>query len=123
MIFDKIAAMVGLLDYKSKPFANIPLFDHSKSRGFRISNTDCIHANIVYLSNKQLLIKYFSGQVNRLVGKRVVSKFAYDGVKEVHKRRYLLQPIAVEVFCSDGQNQFLAFAKSVRPKVSLPEKS
>ena len=62
-------------------------------------------------------VTHVSGQVNRLVGKRVVSKFAYDGVKEVHKRRYLLQPIAVEVFCTDGQNQFLAFAKSVRPKV------
>ncbi len=55
--------------------------------------------------------------MNRLIGKRVVSKFAFDSVKEVHKRRYLLQPIAVEVFCTDGQNQFLAFSKSIRPKV------
>ena len=76
----------------------------------------------LFISLKQDIITYFSGQVNRLVGKRIVSKFAYDGVKEVHKRRYLLQPIAVEVFCSDGQNQFLAFAKSVRPKVSFSEK-
>jgi hypothetical protein len=42
---------------------------------------------------------------------------SYETVKEVHKRRYLLQPIAVEVFGSDGQNQFLAFSKTVRPKV------
>jgi len=64
------------------------------------------------------LTKYFfQGQVNRLIGKRQVSKFAHDSIKEVHKRRYLLQPIGVEVFCSDGQNQFLAFSKSVRSKV------
>jgi hypothetical protein len=31
------------------------------------------------------------------------SKFAYDDIKEVHKRRYLLQPIAVEDFSSDGR--------------------
>ena len=83
------------------------------------------------LFNKPRLLRHLSsskstnlfdrpGQVNRLIGKRVVSKYAYESIREVHKRRYLLQPIAVEVFCSDGQNQFLAFIKSVRPKVSLP---
>jgi hypothetical protein len=49
--------------------------------------------------------------------KRQVYKYAYDSVKEVQKRRYLLQPIAVEVFCSDGQNQLLAFIKQTRLKV------
>ena len=52
--------------------------------------------------------------------KRQVKKYAYDGVKEVHKRRYLLQPIAVEVFCADGQTQLLAFLKDVRTKVRDP---
>ena len=71
-------------------------------------------------SSKSINLFDRPGQVNRLIGKRVVSKYAYESIREVHKRRYLLQPIAVEVFCSDGQNQFLAFIKSVRPKVSLP---
>jgi hypothetical protein len=48
---------------------------------------------------------------------RLVNKFASDNVKEVHKRRYLLQPIAVEVFSSDGQNHLLAFNKNIRAKV------
>lgn len=45
------------------------------------------------------------------------SKFAYDDIKEVHKRRYLLQPIAVEVFSSDGRNYLLAFPRKLRNKV------
>ncbi|XP_052069301.1 WD repeat and FYVE domain-containing protein 3-like isoform X1 [Mytilus californianus] len=49
--------------------------------------------------------------------KRTNSKFAYDDIKEVHKRRYLLQPIAVEVFSSDGRNYLLAFPRKLRNKV------
>ncbi|XP_078070095.1 WD repeat and FYVE domain-containing protein 3 isoform X4 [Mustelus asterias] len=49
--------------------------------------------------------------------KRTCSKFAYEDIKEVHKRRYLLQPIAVEVFSGDGRNYLLAFQKGVRNKV------
>ena len=45
------------------------------------------------------------------------SKFAYDDIKEVHKRRYLLQPIAVEVFSSDGRNYLLVFPRKLRNKV------
>ncbi|KAK3103345.1 hypothetical protein FSP39_018631 [Pinctada imbricata] len=45
------------------------------------------------------------------------SKFAYEDIREVHKRRYLLQPIAVEVFSSDGQNYLLAFPRKLRNKV------
>ena len=41
-------------------------------------------------------------------------KFHYDDVTEVHKRRYLLQPIALEIFCSDGRNYLLAFPRKVR---------
>ncbi|KAJ7327170.1 hypothetical protein JRQ81_016929 [Phrynocephalus forsythii] len=44
--------------------------------------------------------------------------FAYWGYKRrVYKRRYLLQPIAVEVFSGDGRNYLLAFQKGVRNKV------
>jgi len=42
---------------------------------------------------------------------------AFDDMREVHKRRYLLQPIAVEVFSSDGRNFLLAFPRKTRNKV------
>ena len=42
---------------------------------------------------------------------------AFDDVREVHKRRYLLQPIAVEIFSADGRNFLLAFPRKVRNKV------
>lgn len=49
--------------------------------------------------------------------KRMCSKFSYDDIREVHKRRYLLQPIALEVFSADGRNYLLAFPRKVRNKV------
>ncbi|XP_050392525.2 WD repeat and FYVE domain-containing protein 3 [Patella vulgata] len=49
--------------------------------------------------------------------KRMFSKFEYDEVGEVHKRRYLLQPIAIEVFSTDGRNYLLAFPRKTRNKV------
>ncbi|XP_052054971.1 WD repeat and FYVE domain-containing protein 3 isoform X3 [Apodemus sylvaticus] len=49
--------------------------------------------------------------------KRTCSLFAYEDIREVHKRRYLLQPIAVEVFSGDGRNYLLAFQKGIRNKV------
>lgn len=45
------------------------------------------------------------------------SKFAYEEIREVHKRRYLLQPIALEVFSGDGRNFLLSFPRKVRNKV------
>ncbi|XP_059046581.1 WD repeat and FYVE domain-containing protein 3 [Achroia grisella] len=48
---------------------------------------------------------------------RQCSKFLYEDIREVHKRRYLLQPIALEVFSSDGRNYLLAFPRKVRTKV------
>lgn len=36
---------------------------------------------------------------------------------EVHKRRYLLQPMALEIFSGDGRNYLLAFPRKVRNKV------
>ncbi|XP_071507653.1 WD repeat and FYVE domain-containing protein 3-like [Diadema antillarum] len=53
----------------------------------------------------------------RSSGKRMCSKFAYEEIREVLKRRYLLQPIAIEVFSSDGRNHLLAFPRKVRNKV------
>lgn len=49
--------------------------------------------------------------------KRTCSKFAYEDIKEVHKRRYLLQPISLEVFSADGRNYLLAFPRKIRNKV------
>lgn len=37
--------------------------------------------------------------------------------REVHKRRYLLQPMALEVFSGDGRNYLLAFPRKARNKV------
>ncbi|XP_041362357.1 WD repeat and FYVE domain-containing protein 3-like isoform X2 [Gigantopelta aegis] len=49
--------------------------------------------------------------------KRMCSKFAYVEVREVLKRRYLLQPIAIEIFSADGRNYLLAFPRKTRNKV------
>jgi hypothetical protein len=45
------------------------------------------------------------------------SKFAYDDIREVHKRRYLLQPIALEIFSNDGRNYLLVFTRKCRNKI------
>lgn len=49
--------------------------------------------------------------------KKTCAKFSFDRVVEVHKRRYLLQPIALEVFSSDGRNTLIVFPRSIRNKV------
>lgn len=49
--------------------------------------------------------------------KKTCTKFSFDSIVEVHKRRYLLQPIALEVFSSDGRNALIAFPRSIRNKV------
>ena len=38
------------------------------------------------------------------------SRLGYEDVREVHKRRYLLQPIALEIFSNDGRNHLLTFS-------------
>ncbi|XP_053674040.1 WD repeat and FYVE domain-containing protein 3 [Anopheles nili] len=48
---------------------------------------------------------------------RQCSKIFYEDIREIHKRRYLLQPIALEVFCGNGQNYLLSFPQKVRNKV------
>ncbi|KAI5732691.1 hypothetical protein M8J76_003102 [Diaphorina citri] len=49
--------------------------------------------------------------------KRLCSKFLYEDIREVHKRRYLLQPMALEVFSTDGRNTLLAFPIKMRNKI------
>ncbi|XP_055386714.1 WD repeat and FYVE domain-containing protein 3 isoform X2 [Condylostylus longicornis] len=59
-----------------------------------------------------------SGGTSRCAQKmRQCSKFSYEEIREVHKRRYLLQPIALEVFSEDGRNYLLSFPRKVRNKV------
>eukprot|EP00795_Rhopilema_esculentum_P008037 gene8037-13951_t len=51
---------------------------------------------------------------------RSFSKWSYDDMKEVHKRRYLQQNIAMEMFSNDGNNHLLVFPKKIaRDKVYL----
>ncbi|XP_047001362.1 WD repeat and FYVE domain-containing protein 3 [Schistocerca americana] len=57
------------------------------------------------------------GSPRRSRAMRQCSKFAYEDIREVHKRRYLLQPMALEVFSGDGRNYLLAFQKKQRNKV------
>lgn len=49
--------------------------------------------------------------------KKTCAKFSFDSIIEVHKRRYLLQPIALEVFSSDGRNTLIVFPRNIRNKV------
>lgn len=57
------------------------------------------------------------GSPRRTITMRQCSKFSYEDIREVHKRRYLLQPIALEVFSGDGRNYLLSFLRKVRNKV------
>ncbi|KAK9884773.1 hypothetical protein WA026_009003 [Henosepilachna vigintioctopunctata] len=57
------------------------------------------------------------GSPRRSRAMRQCSKFSYDDIREVHKRRYLLQPMALEVFSGDGRNYLLAFQRKARNKV------
>eukprot|EP00094_Tigriopus_californicus_P005213 TCALIF_05026-PB protein Name:"Similar to WDFY3 WD repeat and FYVE domain-containing protein 3 (Homo sapiens)" AED:0.04 eAED:0.04 QI:7/0.93/0.68/1/1/1/16/134/3650 len=86
--------------------------------GFTLVNGREVH-DIEFIPPNRFepIIPVVPGQVSKFKTKRQVNKFAYDGIKEVQKRRYLLQPIAVEVFSSDGRNFLLAFIKQIRSKV------
>jgi hypothetical protein len=48
---------------------------------------------------------------------RTCSKFAYEEIREVHNRRYLLQEIAMEIFSNDGRNHLLVFPRKCRNKI------
>ncbi|XP_059488715.1 WD repeat and FYVE domain-containing protein 3 [Neocloeon triangulifer] len=68
-------------------------------------------------SNQYEPILPSTGSPRRSRRMRQCSKFSYEDIREVHLRRYLLQPIALEVFSSDGRNYLLAFSRKVRNKV------
>ncbi|KAF7990932.1 hypothetical protein HCN44_000737 [Aphidius gifuensis] len=57
------------------------------------------------------------GSPRRSRAMRQCSKFNYEDIREVHKRRYLLQPMALEVFSGDGRNYLLAFPRKIRNKI------
>eukprot|EP00002_Diphylleia_rotans_P002696 TRINITY_DN11707_c0_g1_i5.p1 TRINITY_DN11707_c0_g1~~TRINITY_DN11707_c0_g1_i5.p1 ORF type:complete len:2690 (-),score=406.88 TRINITY_DN11707_c0_g1_i5:1272-9341(-) len=40
---------------------------------------------------------------------REVFTWPYESIKDIHIRRYLLQQVAIELFCRDGRNYFLVF--------------
>eukprot|EP00095_Tigriopus_kingsejongensis_P009945 maker-scaffold981_size73921-snap-gene-0.19 protein:Tk09945 transcript:maker-scaffold981_size73921-snap-gene-0.19-mRNA-1 annotation:"low quality protein: wd repeat and fyve domain-containing protein 3" len=86
--------------------------------GFTLVNGREVH-DIEFIPDGRFepIIPVVPGQVSKMRAKRQVNKLAYDSIKEVQKRRYLLQPIAVEVFCSDGRNFLLSFIKQIRSKV------
>ncbi len=48
---------------------------------------------------------------------KTCSKFAYEEIREVHNRRYLLQEIAMEIFSNDGRNYLLVFPRKCRNKI------
>lgn len=52
-----------------------------------------------------------------IVGKRRRQKFHYDEIREVIRRRYLLQPIGLEIVCSSGRTNFLAFPRDISGRV------
>lgn len=57
------------------------------------------------------------GSSTKANARKLCSKFAFEDIKEVHKRRYLLQPIALELFSLDGRNSLMVFPRNLRNKV------
>ena len=47
----------------------------------------------------------------RLQDGTIVRRWAYENIREVLRRRYLLQAVAIEVFSVDGRNVMLVFDK------------
>jgi hypothetical protein len=63
-------------------------------------------------------VKLGQGQGARGLGDdRGVSRCAYEGVLEVHKRRYLLRECAIEILSADGRDYLLAFAPHDRNRI------
>lgn len=55
--------------------------------------------------------------LNSTTSEKTCSKFAYEDIREVHNRRYLLQEIAMEIFSNDGRNYLLVFPRKCRNKI------
>ncbi|XP_012287062.1 WD repeat and FYVE domain-containing protein 3 isoform X1 [Orussus abietinus] len=98
----------GLLLFGKEHFYVIDGFTLSKSREIR---------DIESLPEAYEPILPSPGSPRRSRAMRQCSKFNYEDIREVHKRRYLLQPMALEVFSGDGRNYLLAFPRKVRNKV------
>ncbi|KAH0568814.1 WD repeat and FYVE domain-containing protein 3 [Cotesia glomerata] len=98
----------GLLLFGKEHFYVIDGFTLLKSREIR---------DIESLPDAYEPILPSPGSPRRSRAMRQCSKFNYEDIREVHKRRYLLQPIALEVFSGDGRNYLLAFPRKVRNKV------
>ncbi|KPM06463.1 PH domain associated with Beige/BEACH domain containing protein [Sarcoptes scabiei] len=58
-----------------------------------------------------------SSSISNTIGKKLCNKFSFEEIREVHKRRYLLQPIALEIFSIDGRNSLMVFPRNLRNKV------
>ncbi|KMR04720.1 wd repeat and fyve domain-containing protein 3 [Lasius niger] len=98
----------GLLLFGKEHFYVIDGFTLLKSREIR---------DIESLPDAYEPILPSPGSPRRSRAMRQCSKFNYEDIREVHKRRYLLQPMALEVFSGDGRNYLLAFPRKVRNKV------
>uniref|UniRef100_A0A0N4Z392 Beige/BEACH domain containing protein n=1 Tax=Parastrongyloides trichosuri TaxID=131310 RepID=A0A0N4Z392_PARTI len=57
------------------------------------------------------------GGSNRTKPARQCHKISYEDIASVHRRRYMLQPISIEIFCHSGENFLLAFPKRTRNRV------
>ena len=58
-----------------------------------------------------------TGCMTFITMEKTCSKFAYEEIREVHNRRYLLQEIAMEIFSNDGRNYLLVFPRKCRNKI------
>ncbi len=59
----------------------------------------------------------FSNWGSSVNTEKTCNKFAYEDIREVHNRRYLLQEIAMEIFSNDGRNYLLVFSRKSRNKI------
>ncbi|CAG9859319.1 unnamed protein product [Phyllotreta striolata] len=101
----------GLLLFGQEHCYVVDGFTLLKNREIR--DIDCVPPN----ANEYEPIVPNPGSPRRSRAMRQCSKFSYDDIREVHKRRYLLQPMALEVFSGDGRNYLLAFPRKSRNKV------
>ncbi|RWS13484.1 WD repeat and FYVE domain-containing protein 3-like protein [Dinothrombium tinctorium] len=102
----------GLLLFGKEHFYLIDGFTLLKTREIR--DIDSLPAN---MHDPIVPTTSPKGSGSKRSTKKVCMKFAFEDIKEVHKRRYLLQPIALEVFSMDGRNSLLVFPRKLRNKV------
>nr|CAB3264215.1 neurobeachin-like protein 1 [Phallusia mammillata] len=106
----------GLLLFGRDHYYIIDGFTMLKSREIRdISLLSGEHEPIIPSATRSS--QDYEGSSFENLANRMCSKFAYEDIKEVHKRRYLLQNIALEIFNRDGRNYLLVFPQGTRAKV------